>query len=191
MLSAILIKFGPSICSSCFGLYHVYMLRKHIASTLTITESETHSMLPTSTSAIVLPAVTKPSLLSRIEAKVKLWGHEFVKDEPAIEKTTVAAIEFLAPTVYGVLAESDPSLLPIVKPIVDKVVACLAALSDTVEQSGPAPTVASIIGSISANLTELESALGVKSPKALAIVSTVQAGVSSVAASYAASAQTA
>lgn len=132
--------------------------------------------------SVAVAPVVKTSIFARIKAKLKLWSEKLAKDEPKVEVVALSTIEVLAPLAETIIDEADPALAPVVEPLVQKVQADLAALTVTIEDAGSQPTVASVVGSIQTNLSAIDAAVGVKSPKATQLTATIASDVQSIAA---------
>jgi hypothetical protein len=90
------------------------------------------------------------------------------KKAPSIEVQVSSAINYCAPFVEELDTLVDPTLAPIINPIIDKVKTGLAALAVTIQQAST-PTgqtnLQSIFSSLKSNLSSLESAAQVKNPE--------------------------
>lgn len=84
---------------------------------------------------------------------------------PAVEVAAASALNALVPVVEGIDVLATPELAPIINPILDKVKVGLTALKTTIQGAGPKINLSSIIASVTANLSALESAVQVKNPE--------------------------
>jgi len=107
----------------------------------------------------------------------------FYKHEPAIETViddTVKYVEIGLPIVLD--ATGEGALAPAVTAIVDEVYSDLKVVSATVYDFGPSPTAASILSSVQANLSSLETAGHVKDSAKLAKLKLIVNAVGALAA---------
>ena len=119
-------------------------------------------------------AISKPSVFTRIKAKMELWAKILVKEEPQAEKAALGTIEYvLVPAASPILTIIAPEDVVLVAPAAELVESVLAALNVTIEDSGASPTVLSIVASVQTNIKQIENAVGLKSPKALGVTSLI------------------
>lgn len=93
-------------------------------------------------------------LLAGIES---MW-----KKLPAATVAASSAINYVVPFVESLDEIIVPEFAPVLNPILDKIKVGLTALKVTVQDAGPAPTVASIVASVNTNLSALVAAAQIK-----------------------------
>lgn len=95
------------------------------------------------------------------------WLKTHFKQLPAQEVQVSSAVNYIVPFVEELDTLADPELAIIVNPILDRIKVGLAALATTIKAS-KTPTgsanVQSIVSSLAANATALETAFQVKDP---------------------------
>jgi hypothetical protein len=101
------------------------------------------------------------SFFSKLKSAIEtMW-----KKAPATEVAAASAINFIVPFVEELDIIITPELAPVLNPILDKIKVGLTALKVTIQGAstpGTPATLASIVGSVNANLTALISAAQIK-----------------------------
>ena len=93
------------------------------------------------------------------------WLKAHFKNLPAEEVQVSSAVNYVAPFVEELDTLVDPTLAPIINPIIDKIKTGLAALATTINAAKtPAGTanIQSVLASLVSNASALESAFQVK-----------------------------
>lgn len=95
-------------------------------------------------------------------SKLKTAIESMWKKIPAATVAMSSAINYVVPFVESLDEIIVPEFAPVLNPILDKVKVGLTALKVTVQDAGPAPTIATIVASVNTNLTALVSAAQIK-----------------------------
>lgn len=120
------------------------------------------------------------SFFDRVKAELK----KLFKHVPGWEASAAATLTYVAPLVETLILIADPEAAPTVNLLIQKIQSAMAAAAVVVKDAGPAPTLVTYLHAITADLTQLEAAAGIKDPaqaeKLTATVATILGEINAI-----------